>query len=101
MKRPTPATRALIGCLALSDGATLNDAVKLAGYSIKSASPVQGSYRAIRTSSRVVIRDGRIVKVSGNAARLTSWMLRLGRKLSAMGYAVPRQARRAEGMVAS
>jgi hypothetical protein len=103
--RPTPASRALIGCLALaSDDATLNQAAKLAGYELKVASPVQfyrGRCRQYGEGARVVVRNGRIVRISGNAWTLTAWMLRLGRKLSALGYAVPRQARRAEGMVMS
>jgi hypothetical protein len=105
VKRNTSATRALIGCLALaSDDATLNQAARLAGYELQTASPVQfyrGRCRQYREGARVVVRNGRVVRISGNAWSLTAWMLRLGRKLSALGYAVPRQARRAEGMVAS
>lgn len=77
----TPRARALVGCLAYSDGATLNDAIKLAGYSIKSASPLTGQFHP---SARVVLRDGRIVKVSRSASDLSRWLLRLGRKLAAL-----------------
>ena len=104
MKRNTSATRALIGCLALSsDDATLNQAAKLAGYELRRVVPAPENWIDLEGihAVRLVVRNGRLVYRSSSARRLTSWMLRLGRKLSAMGYAVPRQARRAEGMVAS
>jgi hypothetical protein len=102
--RPTPATRALIGCLALaSDDATLNQAAKLAGYELRRVVPAPTDWTDLEDIHRVrlVVRNGRTVFRSGSARTLTSWMLRLGRKLSALGYAVPRQARRAEAQVSS
>ncbi len=84
MTRPTPRAKALIGALAYSDGATLNDAIKLAGYDIKSASPLAGRYRSVRTDARVVTRGGRIVKVSRSALDLSRWLLRLGCKLAVL-----------------
>jgi len=81
----TPSTRALIGCLALDDGASLNKALKLAGYRIDLASPVlfkRGRcYQPPTEGWRVVTRDGRIVRVSGSAWGLSMWMFKLGRKL--------------------
>jgi hypothetical protein len=94
-RRATPTNRALVGCLALTDGATLDEAAKLAGYELKVASPVQfyrGECRRRGEGARVVVRNGRIVRVSGSAYALTAWMLRLGRKLSALGLGASRRA---------
>lgn len=87
MTRPTPAARALVGCLALSD--------RLAGYDVKSASPVwfyRGRCHALGSGSRVVVRNGRVVRVSGSATALSSWMLRLGRKLAFLSERAGRRA---------
>jgi hypothetical protein len=79
-RRPqTPAARALVGCLSLGDGATTNEALKLAGYENKLASPL-GSFASC---ARVITRNGRIVKVTRNAYRASDWLARLGRKLEA------------------
>jgi hypothetical protein len=87
--RPTPTTRALVGCQALAtdDKVTLNQALALAGYSTKLASRVHFSrgrcFVPIEGSGvRVVVRNGRIVRVSRNSIELSAWMLRLGRKLA-------------------
>lgn len=80
MTRPTPAAKALVGCLALRSGSTLNESIKLAGYDIKAASPVG----ALSSAARVITRRGRIVKVTRNAYRASDWLTRLGRKLEAL-----------------
>jgi hypothetical protein len=96
-RRHTPAARALVGCLALQDGATLNEAIRLAGYENKAATPVTflrgRCYRPSEVSGRrVVTRNGRIVAVTGSALAQSLWMLRLGRKLAALAGAGRRAA---------
>jgi hypothetical protein len=95
--RRTPAAQALIGCLALAaEGRSLNDAAKLAGYSLKAASPVwfrRGRcFHSDLSGRRVVVRRGRIVRVSGSARELTAWLLKLGRKLSVVSELSGRRA---------
>jgi hypothetical protein len=89
----TPRARALIGCLAYSDGATLNDAIKLAGYDIKSALPLAGRFRP---GARLVLRGGRVVKLSSSASDLSRWLLRLGCKLAV----IPVERRRVRSVAA-
>lgn len=85
--KATPCAKALIGCQALAtdDTVSLNRALSLAGYSTKLASrvtfsrgrcfvPIEGS------GVRVLVRNGKIVRVSRNAYELTAWMMRLGRR---------------------
>lgn len=85
MSRETPAARALVGCLALADGKSTNQAFALAGYSV--ALPVSfyrgRAYRRVETA-RLITRNGRIVKVSQNAIDASMWMLRMARKLTAL-----------------
>lgn len=85
VRRDTSATRALVGCLSLSDGFSLGEALVLAGYDVRAASPVmfyrERCYRRLE-GVRVVTRGGRIVRVSRNAHELSGWLLRLGKKLS-------------------
>lgn len=75
MSRSTPAARALVGALALQDGATTNKAFHLAGYALHSVGD---------TTSRNVLRNGRRVTVTRNAHEASAWLLKLGRKLSAL-----------------
>jgi hypothetical protein len=98
-KRRTPAARALVGCQALAtdDKVTLPQALALAGYSTKLASRVHFSrgrcFVPIDGSGvRVVVRNGRIVRVSRNAHELAGWMLRLGRKLAVIAERAGRRA---------
>ncbi len=83
--KPTPAARALVGCLALADGKSTNQAFALAGYSV--ALPVSfyrgRTYRRVE-AARLITRNGRVVKASQNAIDASMWLLRMGRKLAAM-----------------
>lgn len=77
--RRTPAARALVGALALADGATTNEAFKLAGYGLIIASPESSNH-----SARLVMRRNHIVYRSRSAFQASAWLLKLGRKLSAL-----------------
>lgn len=108
MTRPTPAARALVGCLALADGATTNQAFKLAGYELKAAAPIwyaRGGTRHVFANifaatdegegfgdMRLVVRGGRIVAVTHNASEASDWLARLGSKLVALGVERQRAA---------
>ncbi len=76
--RKTPGARALVGALALRDGATINDAFKLAGYRlVKIGDGIN--------SVRVVTRSKRRVTTTRHAGKAAAWLERLGRKLEALG----------------
>lgn len=72
MSRRTPAARALVGCLALRSGATINDSFRLAGYELRN--PGEGT-------SRLVVRGGRVVASTRNAGAAVAWLYRLGDRL--------------------
>jgi hypothetical protein len=80
MARRTPAARALVGALALRDGATTNQAFKLAGYGLIIASPETSNH-----SARLVMRRNHIVFRSRNAFIASAWLLKLGQKLESLG----------------
>jgi hypothetical protein len=79
----TPAARALVGCLALRDGETINASFRLAGYSLEA--PSAG------TTVRNITRGGRRVALTRNAGEAAEWLDRLGRKL---GVLLPAALRR-------
>lgn len=83
----TPAARALVGCLAIHDGASLNQAARLAGYTLVPVIPPPKDWTELRHEheARQVVRGGRVVKVSERASDLLEWMRRLERKLKALG----------------
>lgn len=91
MTRPTPAARALVGALALVDGATTNEAFKLAGYTLLPAFPFADPGSPM-SGARRVIRNGRVIKRTANASRASAWLLKLGRKISALSAAKGRAA---------
>lgn len=82
----TPAARALVGVLTLQDDPTkLDSAAKLAGYAVNTASPVFfHGCRCYRRAPgvRLVVRDGRAVRVALSDVALEGWLRRLGRKLA-------------------
>ena len=83
MVKRTPAARALVGCLALADGSTTNQAFKLAGYVLTPAYPdaLPGSGRSC---VRIVTRNGRFVTRTTSASDASFWLARLGQKLTAL-----------------
>ncbi len=88
-RRQTPAARALVGVLALRDGATINRAFELAGYRLLRTYPLEElkpwSERTQLADVRTVLRRGRRVKTTLTAGAAISWLERLGRKLQALG----------------
>ncbi len=81
--RKTPAARALVGAIALRNGATTNHAFKLAGYGLIIASPESSNH-----SARLVMRRNHIVFRSRNAYVASAWLLKLGRKLEGRGVSL-------------
>jgi hypothetical protein len=102
VSKATPAARALVGCLALADGVSLNEAIRLSGYSITSADRVafhkgrcehrEEGTCGVRQGWRVVVRNGRIAYVSRSGNALMRWMLRLGKKLAVIAERAGRKA---------
>jgi hypothetical protein len=80
MARRTPAAKALVGCLALRDGATTNQAFRLAGYRLERFAVTPDGWSTVRR----VVRGGRLVTITRNAHVASAWLTRLGRKLEAL-----------------
>jgi hypothetical protein len=77
-RRKTPAARALVGAIALRDGATINAAFKLAGYELRRGANVNGNARG-------VFRGDRLITTTRHAGIAAEWLTRVGRKLEALG----------------
>jgi hypothetical protein len=76
-RRQTPTARALVGVLALRDGATTSQAFKLAGYELINNGSGANSVRVIR-------RNGRRVAKTRAAYLASEWLFRLGRKIESL-----------------